>query len=482
MIVIFNINCKFSLPSYTFVINNHNQKGYRMKSLLLSAAAAMAISATLNADELSDLKAQLKILSERLAALEANNKKQTEQTQTLADELINVQNATSFSTVDTAKTEPGLGVAASKVYYSKNPLSIGGYGELFYSNQLDKSDTQVDNSGVLGGDTSEAYRFVPYIGYKFSDSIILNSEIEFEHGGAEISLEQLYVDFMLDPKFNVRLGQQVIPMGLINLNHEPVMYNTVRRPDVEMYLIPSTWHENGLTAYGSLGDFQYAAGAVIGLDMGLSTHDGAVSSRGINWIRDARRGGTETNSATSNIGGVARLDYIGINGLLLGAGIYTGKAGPADKAGAPEGSIVMADVHGQYQAEGFKIKGLYTQTQLNHADSYQGNAIAGFDFSAIPVPEKARGGYVNLEYNVLPYFTQTTDRLPLFFQYENYNLASRMNDGTSFGTTESFTYGFNYFPHEQVVLKGEYKLRNNRNSVDAYGSEGIYSFGLGFIF
>jgi hypothetical protein len=453
-----------------------------MKSLLLSTVTAMAIATTLSADEMSDLKAQLKALSERLATLEANTKTQTEQTQTLTDELINVQNATSFSTLDTTKTEAGLGIAASKVYYSKNPLSIGGYGELFYSSQLNKGDTQVDANGVRGGNTSEAYRFVPYIGYKFSDTIILNSEIEFEHGGAEISLEQLYIDFLLDPKFNVRLGQQVVPMGLINLNHEPVMFNTVRRPDVETYLIPSTWHENGLTAYGSLNNFQYAAGAVIGLDMGLATHDGAVSQRGVNWILDGLRGGTETNSATSNIGGVARLDYIGINGLLVGASVYTGKAGPANKTGAQEGSLFMADLHAQYQTEGFKIKGLYTQTQLIHADSYQGNAIAGFDFSAIPIPEKGHGGYVNLEYNILPFFAQTANRLPLFFQYENYNLASRMNDGTSFGITESFTYGFNYFPHEQVVLKGEYKLRNNRNSVDTYAAEGIYSFGLGFIF
>jgi len=450
-----------------------------MKSFLLSTVAAMAITTTLHADELSDLKAQLKALNARLEALEANDKKQNDQTQTLTDELINVQNATSFSTVDPTKTEAGLGIAASKVYYSKNPLSIGGYGELFYSSQPEKNDP---DGNTLGGNTSEAYRFVPYIGYKFSDTIILNSEIEFEHGGQEIALEQLYIDFLLDPQFNLRLGQQVVPMGLVNLNHEPVMYNTVRRPDVETYLIPSTWHENGLTAYGSLGDFQYAAGAVVALDMGLATHDGAPSARGINWIRDGRRGGSETNSATSNIAGVARLDYIGINGLLIGAGAYAGQAGPTNKVGGEKGSIVMTDLHAQYQIDGFKVKGLYTQTQLTHADSYEGNAIAGFDFTGIPVPEEAHGGYVNLEYNVLPLFVQTANRLPLFFQYENYDIASRISDGTSYGTTESFTYGLNYFPHEQVVLKGEYKLRNNRNSLNNHNSEGIYSFGLGFIF
>jgi hypothetical protein len=473
MIVIFIINIILSFILYTFAINNQYHKGNPMKSLILSAVAAMAITTTLGADELSDLKTQLKILSERLSTLEANDKKQVEQTNTLTNELINVQNATSFGTVDMSKTEAGLGAAASKVYYSKNPLSIGGYGELNYANK------------IRGGDTeTEVSRFVPYIGYKFSDNIILNSEIEFEHGGAEVSVEQLYIDFLVNQSFNIRVGQQVVPMGLVNLNHEPVLYNTVSRPDVETYLIPSTWHENGITAYGKSHDFNYVAGTVVALDMGLANHDGAPEDDtfGKNWIRDGRRGGNETNNVTSNLAGVARLDYTGINGLMIGASFYTGKAGTPNN-GLEEGRITIADAHAQYQQDGFKIKALYTQSHLTHADSYLGtHTVGSTTVTATTHAQEAHGGYVNMEYNVLPYFTQASTRLPLFFQYENYNLASSITDGTSFGTTQSYSYGLNYFPHEQVVLKGEYKLRHNKNGVDTTDNEGIYSFGLGFIF
>jgi len=446
-----------------------------MKHLLLSTVTALAITTTLSADEVSDLKLALKTLSERLTTLEANEKKQAEQTQALADEVINTQNATSFSTVDMSKTQAGLGAAASKVYYSKNPLSIGGYGEIHYSH--DK------NSGL---NETEVNRFVPYIGYKFSDNIILNSEIEFEHGGEEVSIEQLYLDFLLDPTFNIRLGQQVVPMGLVNLNHEPVLFNTVKRPDVEMYLIPSTWRENGLTFHGKTENFNYAIGAVVALDMGLAEHDGAVEADtyGKNWINNGRRGGYERNAQTSNLAAVARLDYTGINGLLVGASIYTGEAGPSTNT-KEVGRLTLADLHAQYQNEGFKIKGLYTQAHLSHADSYLGLHTVGDTTLDFPFhPESARGGYVNLEYNVLPYFTQANGRLPIFFQYENYNLATSMANGATFGNTESFTYGLNYFPHEQVVLKGEYKVRHNKNDADAanYSNEGIYSLGLGFIF
>lgn len=433
-----------------------------MKNLLLSAITAMALTTSMRADEVSELKFQLKALSERLSALEVNNKKQSEQTQSLTDELINVQNATSFTTIDTSKDIQGLGVAASKVYYSKNPLSIGGYGELYYSKYSDS---------IGAGSTKDAYgdtyRFIPYIGYKFSDTIILNSEIEFEHGD-QVAIEQLYVDFILDPLATIRVGHQLVPMGYVNLYHEPTLFNTVQRPDVEKQLIPSTWHELGLSVYGKTDAIEYTVGTFTALDMNNDTLDTPKTDK--DWIRKARVG-NESDKGMDNMAIVARVDYNGINGLQIGASGYAAKGGNAKIAGKEEGEMLMFDVHGVYQNNGFKARALYAQSHLTHADAYSAS-----------MPKKARGGYLNLEYNVLPFFTQTSDRVPLFFQYENYNLATEMVDGKSFGTTESFTYGLNYFPHDQVVLKGEYTLRHDKNSVSSWKDEGIYSLGLGFIF
>lgn len=434
-----------------------------MKSLILSAVTAMALTTTLGADELSDLKTQLKILSERLSTLEANDKKQVEQTNTLTNELINVQNQTSFTAIDTDKAIQGMSPAASKVYYSKNPLSIGGYGEFYYS--------KYNHDGVNTGSKDaygDTYRFIPYIGYKFSDNIILNSELEFEHGN-EIAVEQLYVDFITDPLATIRVGHQLVPMGYVNLYHEPTLFNTVQRPDVEKQLIPSTWHELGLSVYGKTENFEYTVGAYTALDM---NHPTLTSATDKDWIRKARVG-NESDKGMDNMAIVARLDYNGINGLQVGASAYTGKAGNAAVAGKEEGQMNMFDVHAVYQNEGFKARALYTQSHLSHADAY--NAAK---------PESARGGYVNLEYNVMPFLTSSTDRMPIFFQYENYNMGTSLANGNSFGTSESFTYGLNYFPHDQVVIKAEYLDRKNKNTVTAasYSDEGIFSLGLGFIF
>lgn len=435
-----------------------------MKRFVLSTAAVLALSSSLAADEIGELKAQLKLLQDRLNALESAGQKQTEQTQALTDELINIQSSTSFGTIDTTKDIQNLGPAASKVYYAKNPLSIGGYGELFYS-RFDPNVGEGSNKESFG----DTYRFIPYIGYKFSDKIILNSEIELEHGN-ELIVEQLYVDFLLDPAAAVRLGKQLVPMGYVNLYHEPTLFNTVQRPDIEKLLIPSTWHELGASVYGSLGDVDYTLGTYAGLDM----YNTATGTPKINheWIRKARVG-NESDKGIDNMALAARLDYNGVPGLSVGASAYGTKTGDAKIAGKGEGSLFMFDLHAVYQHEGFKARALYTETSLNNADAYD------------PLmPEKARGGYLNFEYNVLPHFVRSSTRLPLFVQYENYNLAASRADGKSFGNTESFIVGLNYFPHEQVVLKGEYLQRHNRNDVDEtkHYREGIYSFGLGFIF
>jgi len=87
---------------------------------------------------------QAATLEERVKALE-------EQNSVLTEEVLASQ-SNGFTLVDTEKSYSGLGAAASKVYFSKNPLSIGGYGEMYYANP--------DN----GDDIADVYRFVTYFG------------------------------------------------------------------------------------------------------------------------------------------------------------------------------------------------------------------------------------------------------------------------------------------------------------------------------
>ena len=103
-------------------------------------------------------------------------------------------------------------------------LKLGGYGEMHANfNQGSESD-QVD-----------LHRLVLYLGYDFSDWIKFHSETEIEHayvsdGDGEISIEQAYVDFLLNGGLNVRAGRILTPLGIINKTHEPPTFNGVERP------------------------------------------------------------------------------------------------------------------------------------------------------------------------------------------------------------------------------------------------------------
>ena len=394
-------------------------------------------------------------LEERVAALEAQN-------ETLTEEVLATQTG-GFTLVDADRQYNGLGPAASKVYYSKNPLSIGGYGEMYYANP-DKGD-----------DYADVYRFVTYFGYKFSENVILNAELEFEHGanaedGGEVAIEFMYLDFLWKEEVNFRVGNLLVPMGLINLRHEPILFNTVQRPEVEQKLLPSTWHENGALVYGRFGDtgIAYTAGVVNALNLNnIETADTKP-----NWIRDGRQGSSA--KAPFDPAFVGRVDYTGINGLLVGASLYYGSASnlkdpkPTDPIQDISGlDATMFDIHVNYENGPFRAFGLYTQTTLDGAEKISNTAV-----------EKASGYYVNLSYDVGT-LAGIEYKLPIFVQYEDYNPVASTVDGSDEETykTKTTTVGLNFFPMDQVVLKADYAMKEvNRQD------QNVFSAGLGFVF
>jgi hypothetical protein len=133
--------------------------------------------------------------------------------------------------------EVGLGPAASEVYRVNRGLSIGRYGEWYYTNY---------SQGVKS--TFDDPRAVIYVGYKFNDWILMNSEFDFEYGSlgegseqkGEDSNEFAYLDFLLNPKSNVRTGVLLVPMGFMNEIHEGETFHGNRIPTVKQVIIPTT--------------------------------------------------------------------------------------------------------------------------------------------------------------------------------------------------------------------------------------------------
>ena len=426
-----------------------------MNKTILSLTVASAISTTLMADTQTDeLRAQLKALTERLNNVEKQNNETVEMTNALIEETADLKTGFNFNVVDTDKSHNGMGAAASKVYYSKSPLSIGGYGEMYYA-APDNADNFAD-----------IYRFVPYIGYRFDENIVLNVELEIEHGstngGGKVVVEFMYLDFLLNESFNVQVGHLLVPMGLTNLRHEPTLYNTVQRPETERQIIPSTWHENGVIAYGKIGEtgLNYNLGIVNAID--YTTKEPATTT-----TRDGRIG-SEEKGTMNRVAGVGRLDYTGITGLLAGGSLYYGAAGQGEASGS---TAFTYEIHAVYENSGMKLKGLYAETNidgLNDNNVYP-NAL-----------DKSSGYYVNAEYDIL-HTMNSEYKLPLFVQYDTYDKKERLANAADPQAGETITtVGLNFFPHEQVVLKLDYAMKDYDDA--AIEDFDTLSFGLGFIF
>lgn len=403
----------------------------------LSIVAALMLSTTSHADTASDI-AELK---KEIAELK-------EKTQILTDETSNLQTGFNYTTVDTTASHSGLGSAASKVYYSKSPLSIGGYGEMYYAH--------TSNEGAPNSSKVDVYRFVPYFGYKFSDNIILNVELEFEHGGVandggtaeggEVIVEFMYLDFLINKNANLRVGNMLMPMGLINERHEPTLFNTVQRPNTSKNLIPSTWHESGVMVYGDITDgLSYKLAGVTGLD---------PSKTGDKWLRDGRGGSFENSNPA--LGVVARVDYTGVNGLLVGASTYM------------DSDITIWDTHVDYNLDALRVYGVYTQSTRSDKAALAAGAAEATD---------AKGGFLNVGYDLLS-FTSSKNKMPLFVQFENVAARDKLINGGSIASIDTTTVGINYFPHEQVVLKADYAMQKQDGTAD----KNIASLSIGFIF
>jgi hypothetical protein len=242
----------------------------------------------------------------------------------------------------------GMGPAASNVYRKERGVALGGYGEALYTNYAELREDEMPSGKT---DQFDFLRAVFYVGYKFSDSILFNSEIEIEHAstgkGGSVSVEFAYLEFQKQPEIGLRAGMLLVPMGFINELHEPPIFYGARRPEVERSIIPTTWRENGAGLFGEAGGFEYRAYAVVGL---LSEGFGASG------IRGGRQKGAK--SLAEDFAVTGRLDYVGVPGLLVGASFYTGNSGQGSEVDDQRigGRVSLFDLHGQYQYRGFHVR------------------------------------------------------------------------------------------------------------------------------
>jgi hypothetical protein len=349
-----------------------------------------------------------------------------------------------------AAADRTLAPAAAKVYRGEHGLSVGGYGEALAQQAggedrlLASADPEVREGR---GTQADLRRAVLYVGYKWSDRWVMNSEIEYEHANGESGVEFAYLDFLWRREVNLRGGLLLVPMGLINELHEPTVFLGADRPEVERFILPDTWSENGVGLFGELGPIAYRSYLLAGFDAAGFTASG---------LQGGRQEGNQ--SRARDLGWVARGDWTATPGLLAGGSLYLGRTGQGLRA--PGGGEIGAPIrifegHADWRWHGLQLRALGASAELDDVALLD----RALDLSGIStLGHRLYGYYLEAGYDLLAGAGERA--LIPFARWEAYRTQAALPAGylgDPANDVRSLTLGFNFKPLEQVVVKSDYQ-------------------------
>ena len=405
-----------------------------------------------------------------------------------------------------------MAFAAGICAWGQQRLSVGGYGEValsrnFYSDHVYRYTSASSHTGEQHG-RFDVPHFVVYLGYDFGKGWTMQSEIEFEHTGTgaavekefeeagewesevekggEVELEQFWIQKSFSPEFNIRMGHMVVPVGGLNNAHEPLNFFTVYRPEGEYTILPSTWHDTGISLWGRTDHWRYEVQMIAGLDAYMFSRD--------NFIRNGAGSPFEFKVA-NKYGFVGRLDNYSVRNLRIGLSGYYGNSMhntyPYEKL-----SDTYSDVKGRtaFGALDFEYKGKRLTARGNADYGYVGDAAtisklkrnrtaneAPYDKSTIGQNAVAAGAEAG--YDILPWFCPVDEeqKLYVFGRYEYYDSfipGPGQTDNVPYTAKHRVALGVIWFPVPEIAVKAEW---SHRFLPSQYNDEPSVSIGVAYM-
>ena len=496
-----------------------------MRQLITTCALAslgIAATAQISESKMDSLIKRIEFLEQQQAII--RQQQQVQELRTSSKDTIYIAEKNNEQAIDTNEGSQEEKPYAGDPNFSK--YRIGGYGEMLYRHK------DYDYNRFSGAEYGNARmnrheisipRFVLAGDYKFNRWFQLGAEIEFEAGGTgiawekesgsgsengeielemekggEVALEQFHITSPIARWLNVQVGHMVVPVGLTNAHHEPILFFGSSRPEGETKIIPSTWHETGISIFGNFGkeyyNFDYQVMVVNGLTAeGLSKYD---------FVGNAKQGLFEQDLFTSPAY-VSRLDYKGIKGLRIGGSFYycndLGKNTqyPHTFAAADNIPLTIYSIDGQYTSKWVTARANILEGRLGSAENItqrmlsrtSNKVISAYDATA-GVAEKAVSYAGEVGINIGNFFhTKQPLRIYPFARYEYYN-PQQKEASTQLISEERckvnmWTFGVNWFALPNLVVKADWTTRHMGTSKPfdfdtQYNSENDLSIGVAY--
>ncbi|MBC7731494.1 MAG: hypothetical protein H7306_06280 [Bacteriovorax sp.] len=431
-------------------------------SLALVAGNTFAQTATetelarrldLLAAELTSVKAQLtQIQQERAAASLASPKEMPPATPVAST---------------TAAQAPQPPVAMSAPAATTEPATVlTSYGEINYLRPTKASQNAV----------ADMRRFVLGYQHRFDDKTKVVTELEVEHGVSsasdpgEVAVEQAFVERQVTPNLALRAGLFLMPVGLLNENHEPTAFYGVERNFVETAIIPSTWREGGVQLVGNFDNGLTVQGGIT-TSFDLTKWD-ASSAEG----KESPLGSIHQEMALAkshDLAAFGALNWRGVPGLLVGGSLFTGNA--TQGQAVAKARVTLWDVHARWTPGRWDFSTLYTRGSISNTAGLNAARVG----NPTLIPKTFDGYYVQGAYKL---WSHQDYALSPFVRWEQFNTAASYADlgpglTPAAARAESVaTMGANFQFSPGIVVKADYQRFRDNTALNRF------DLGLGWSF
>jgi hypothetical protein len=365
-----------------------------------------------------------------------------------------------------AHLAPGAAFAQSQSGSREGVPTLSGYMEVHLNKEQDLPTI------------ADLHRFVLMVGHSFTDRLKFWSEIEIEHAfvegaeeSGEVAIEQAYIDLMIHRRFNLRAGMVLVPVGIVNERHEPPTFHGVERTFVDTVIVPTTWRDTGVGAFGDLGrGFSYRAYVVPGLDAtGFTAEEG---------IKDGRQQGGQADASDPGLTG--RLEYRR-PGLTAGGSFWTGGSGfGLIRLDIETPTVTVGSLDARYRRGRHELRGQWSVVNIGGAGDLN-RALQLQSGNSPNIASRLLGAYAEVATRVSP--NAWAHEVVAFGRYELFDTQNKMPEGylpIEELQRSAVVVGATYFPDPDVAFK--FDVSHERNKSEGVRGPWRVNFGVGWWF